>query len=224
MLIVCKRMKALLFDLDETIVDRGETMRRFLIEQIHRFHPTINLPVDAYVTSVIRHQKNGYENKLKAYELACEELLGDTSSAKDLFSDFKENYGREAVPFNGVKEVLEELSKRYSLAIVTNGRAKCQNAKIDHLGIRHLFQVIKISEEFGAKKPDPKIFVSCLRELGCDASNAIFIGDNPENDLKPAKKLGMKVIWVSNPHFDVPQEVDGIVDSVALIEDAITKV
>ena len=217
-------MKALLFDLDETIVDRGETMRRFLIQQIRRFHPAIDLPVDAYVTSVIHHQKNGYENKLKAYELACEELLVDTNFAKDLFLDFNENYGDEAVPFNGVKEVLEELSNRYSLAIVTNGRARCQNAKIDYLGIRHLFQVIIISEEFGAKKPDPKIFEACLNELGCGASNAIFIGDNPQNDLEPAKKLGMKVIWVRNPHFDVPQEVDGIVDSVALIEGAITKI
>ena len=216
-------MKSILFDLDETLVDRSETMRRFLLEQYRRFGHLLNVPKDAFVESVISHQKNGYENKRKAYELACAELSVAPHFGETLFVDFKGSYGFDAALFEGVEEVLTDLSRTYSLAIVTNGRARCQNAKIDCLNIRRYFEVIKISEEFGAKKPDPRIFESCLEDLGSKASECVCIGDNPDNDLRPAQELGMKTIWVRNPNFTIAQRVDGIVDTVANVSEVIAK-
>ena len=136
----------------------------------------------------------------------------------------KEKYGFEAVSFEGVEDVLEELSKVYSLAVLTNGRTRCQNAKLDSLGIRDLFEVVKISEEFGLKKPDSRIFESCLSDLGCVAESVVCIGDNPDNDLLPAMELGMKVIWVRNSHFQAPSGVDAVIGSVASIGPALSKI
>jgi len=158
-----------------------------------------------------------------AYQLACAELLGNGDLADLLFDDFKNQYGFEAVLFNRVKEVLERLSSEYKLGIVTNGRARCQNAKIDYVGIRHLFQSIMISEEFGVKKPHSSIFEACLAELRCAPSDCICIGDNPDNDLQPAKKLGMQTIWIRNGHFSHTEIHDQSIKSIAEIEQVLNK-
>lgn len=217
-------MSSLIFDLDETLIDRAETMRLFLTDQYPRFEESIKATKDEFVRSVLHHQRNGYENKHTAYQLACVELFDCDQIADELFKDFKDKYGFEAVLFDGAKEALDDLFQKYSLGIVTNGRARCQNAKIDFVGIRHLFKVIKISEEFGSKKPDPSIFEACLNELGSQANSCIFIGDNPDNDLKPARELGMKVIWVRNTNFSTPKEVDGIIDSISDIQEVIQRI
>ncbi len=213
--------KFLIFDLDETLIDRSKTMDLFLRCQYERLTDIGSIAVDDFVSSVLKHQKNGYEDKHVAYRHACSELLGEDSLAKFLFADFKDKYGFEAVLFEGVKEILERLSGKFSLGLVTNGRARCQNAKLDHVGIRHLFKSIKISEEFGIKKPDKSIFEACLYELGAKPSECICIGDNPENDLFPAKNIGMKVIWVRNNNFEEPAFSDTKIDSVAFIETAL---
>ncbi|MDN3650795.1 HAD family hydrolase [Reinekea marina] len=217
-------MSSLLFDLDETLIDREETMRLFLTNQYPRFKESIKATKDEFVRSVLHHQKNGYENKHTAYQLACVELFGCEQIADELFNDFKDKYGFEAVLFDGAKETLDDLFQKYSLGIVTNGRARCQNAKIDFVGIRHFFKAIKISEEFGSKKPEPSIFEACLNELGSLANSCICIGDNPDNDLQPARELGMKVIWVRNTNFSTPKEVDGIIDSISDIQEAIQRI
>ncbi|WP_435693401.1 HAD family hydrolase [Rubritalea sp.] len=209
------KIQTLIFDLDETLIDRTKTMRLFLECQHDRNSQLSTIEVKDFVKSVLKHQKNGYEDKHVAYKLACSELFREDSLADELFLDFKDRYGFEAVLFTDVKEALESLSKVFTLGLVTNGRARCQNAKIDYVGIRHLFKSIKISEEFGSKKPDENIFKSCLHELASIPNDCICIGDNPNNDLLPAKELGMKTIWISNDHFEYPSFCDVAVESVA---------
>ena len=216
-------MQSLIFDLDETLIDRTETMRLFLANQYLRFANFIEATKEDYITSVLHHQKNGYENKHTAYKLACAELINNETIADDLFTDFKDKYGFEAILFTGVKEVLERLSKKFTLGLVTNGRERCQNAKIDFVGIRPFFKSIKISESFGVKKPDQSIFESCLAELGSDPSSCVCIGDNPANDLFPAKNIGMKTIWVINDNFEDFYIYDEAIKSVVFLESALER-
>jgi len=200
-------MQSLIFDLDETLIDRTETMRLFLANQYLRFADFIEATKEDYITSVLHHQKNGYENKHTAYKLACAELINNEKIADDLFTDFKDKYGFEAILFTGVKEVLERLSKKFTLGLVTNGRERCQNAKIDFVGIRPFFKSIE----------------SCLAELGSDPSNCVCIGDNPANDLFPAKNIGMKTIWVINDNFEDFYIYDEAIKSVVFLESALER-
>jgi putative hydrolase of the HAD superfamily len=198
-------------------------MYQFLLKQYTCFEELASVTSNEFANAVLAHQKNGYEDKFVAYQLACDQLFSDPSKAEYLFEDFKDKYGFEAVLFDNVKEVLEKLALNFKLGIVTNGRERCQNAKIDFVGIRGLFKAIEVSEQFGIKKPDPRIFQSCLDKLGSKASDSICIGDNPKNDLYPAKELGMKTIWVKNNNFEVPEYVDAVIDTVAEIETALTQ-
>ena len=52
------------------------------------------------------------------------------------------------------------------------------------------------SAEEGVSKPDPRIFEIALERAGCKVENAVMIGDRIDNDVVPAKKMGMKTVWI----------------------------
>ena len=83
------------------------------------------------------------------------------------------------------------------LALVTNGWTRSQNLKLRTLGIHELFEAVLISQEFGAKKPDPRIFRAALERLNLAATECAFLGDNPMNDVQGAAAVGLHAIWLS---------------------------
>lgn len=52
------------------------------------------------------------------------------------------------------------------------------------------------SAEEGVSKPDPRIFEIALGRADCKAEHAVMIGDRIDNDVVPAKKMGMKTVWI----------------------------
>ena len=88
--------------------------------------------------------------------------------------------------------VLTELSKKYKLGIIANhGKDTAQLLKIDRF-----FDVICTSEAINLSKPDPRIFKFALESANCAPESAVMIGDRLDNDIYPAKKLGMKTVWI----------------------------
>jgi FMN phosphatase YigB (HAD superfamily) len=79
------------------------------------------------------------------------------------------------------------------------------------------------SAEVGLEKPDPAIFDLALRQARCAASQAVMIGDRLDNDIRPARMLGLKTVRVlQGPgRFQVPRdsldEPDLTVPAVKLI-------
>ena len=64
--------------------------------------------------------------------------------------------------------------------------------------LRQFFDVIVASAEIGYVKPDKKIFQKALELAGCTAEESIMVGDRLDNDIIPAKELGMNTIWIKN--------------------------
>ena len=154
-------LQAIIFDLDQTLLDRTATFERFLKAQYLRFQADLSaVPIDEFVASVQGCDNNGYTPKGDVYAQVCNHWSLDISD--ELLADFKEVYGQEPILFDGVIDVLKTLKTRYKLGLITNGRSRGQNAKIDNAGIRNLFSAIKISEEEGVKKPSPAIFERCV--------------------------------------------------------------
>lgn len=56
--------------------------------------------------------------------------------------------------------------------------------------------LVVASAEEGVAKPDKKIFEIALERSGCKPENAVMIGDRIDNDIVPAKIIGMKTIWI----------------------------
>lgn len=97
--------------------------------------------------------------------------------------------------FTASENVVEQLSHRYKLGIIANQTPGTQE-RIDNWGIGKYFDVVAASAEVGCAKPEPAIFNTALKKAGCAPENAVMIGDRLDNDIAPAKQLGMKTIWV----------------------------
>lgn len=94
---------------------------------------------------------------------------------------------------NGITPVLQDLRRDFRLGIIANQHPPVEKAIADY-GIAGLFDIIVISEIVHLFKPDPAIFQVALDRAEISASEAVFVGDRPDNDIFPAKKLGMKTV------------------------------
>ena len=92
-----------------------------------------------------------------------------------------------------MQPVLEDLRKDFKLGVIANQHPPIVNALRDY-GLEPLFDVVAIDEIVGFTKPDPRIFEWAFGQAGCAAGEAIMVGDRPDNDVAPAKTLGMGTI------------------------------
>lgn len=92
-------------------------------------------------------------------------------------------------------DILEKLSQNYRLGIIANQSGSVKEL-LKEWGISSYFQLIILSEEVGVCKPDLRIFKLALEESGIPADKAVYVGDRYDNDILPAKSLGMYTIRI----------------------------
>ena len=92
-------------------------------------------------------------------------------------------------------ECLQALGKKYHLGIIANQIPGAEK-RLEAMGIRRYFDVIVSSAEEGVAKPDFMIFNIALTRAGCVPEQAVMIGDRVDNDIVPAKQMGMKTVWI----------------------------
>src|SRR5699024_293199 len=78
----------------------------------------------------------------------------------------------------GTQELLDYLTPKYDLHIITNGFKEVQHKKLDNSGIASYFKTITTSDDAGVKKPHRKIFEVALERAGAEVSQSVMIGDN----------------------------------------------
>ncbi len=93
--------------------------------------------------------------------------------------------------FARLRPVLERLSKRYRLGIVSNFYGNLEGI-LEAEGLRSLFGAVADSGVVGVIKPDPAIFLHALKGLGSTPAECVMVGDSVKRDIAGAKGLGMK--------------------------------
>ncbi len=89
----------------------------------------------------------------------------------------------------GVRELMQELTARFRLGIVTNTHyARHIHDHLRAMGISQHMAVVVTSIEHGRPKPHPSIFMSALERLDCDASEALFVGDSYDRGLSRCER------------------------------------
>ena len=97
--------------------------------------------------------------------------------------------------YNDVEFVLQSLSCKYKLGIIANQT----DGLIDRLrdwGILEYFSVIISSWDYQIMKPDKRLFEIAVEKSGYKAFENVMVGDRLDNDIFPAKSIGMKTIWI----------------------------
>jgi HAD superfamily hydrolase (TIGR01549 family) len=99
---------------------------------------------------------------------------------------------------DGARQVLEGLSAKYVLAIITNGGEKLQRAKFVHLDLVPIVEHLVISEVVGVEKPDVRIFARACSATSVEPSDVVFVGDRLDVDVAGAKGAGMRAVWFNH--------------------------
>jgi putative hydrolase of the HAD superfamily len=103
-----------------------------------------------------------------------------------------------------VKKLLNKVSTEYKLGLISNFTyAPVIYAGIRKLGINQFFNAVLISEEVGWRKPNTKIFEETLRRLDVIAEETVYVGDSPLEDIKGAKAVGMKTVFVPSQFYSL---------------------
>ena len=124
-----------------------------------------------------------------------------------------------------VKEILPGLKIDFKLGVVSNFYGNLE-AALNGLGISEYFDVLVDSTLAGITKPDPAIFERAIEKLHAFPDETIVIGDSYERDIKPAKMLNCKTIWLDVSSWKKPEETisaDFIVKDIMKIKEIIHK-
>ena len=103
----------------------------------------------------------------------------------------------EMFMFPGAHDAIDALKAHgVKLALVTNGAADTQRAKVERFELTHRFDHIQIEGEHGFGKPEERAYLHAMQALGVTAPETWMIGDNLEWEIEVPQRLGIYAIWM----------------------------
>ncbi|WP_267354263.1 MULTISPECIES: HAD family hydrolase [unclassified Methylobacterium] len=188
---------AILFDLDETLLDRTNSLQAFVRDQFERHANHLDhVRSDEWCTRFLVLDSRGHVHKSVVYANILAEFGGRAEYADTLLADYRARCARFAQPFDGMVEVLKELRARgLALGIVTNGETVFQSRHVEALELNRLVDAVLISEREGLRKPDAALFLRAATACRTAPSRCLFVGDNPVVDILGAHAAGMSTAW-----------------------------
>jgi HAD superfamily hydrolase (TIGR01509 family) len=124
----------------------------------------------------------------------------------------REKYKNESMAMPGFLHILEAFYGRLKLAVCTGAQNEFMNIVLDRLRIRAKFDALQASDEIKKGKPDPEIYLTCCRKLGCEPKDCVVLEDS-SNGALAGKRAGCYVIAVPSK-YSRGQDF-GFVDDVA---------
>jgi phosphoglycolate phosphatase len=181
-------VRGIVFDLDGTLVDSYEAIRRSLNHARAAFGL---LPLDlGTVRQSVGHGLEALIEKLCA--------PADVPAGVALFrSHYAEVYAEHTIALPGVADCLDELARRgFRLAVASNKPAYFSRPILEQLGLaRHLAEVLG-PDIAGTAKPEPAMLALCLSRMALPAGQALYVGDMAL-DAETAARAGIPVVLVA---------------------------
>lgn len=168
-------------------------------EFINIYHINNSLMWDYYSKGLVTTNELKVERWRRTLATRQFEVL--TAVCEELDRNYLDILAKGNEKFEGVDSMLSNLSKKYLLAILSNGFSKTQYQKLHYSGIERYITRTIVSEEIGINKPNPKIFDYAISETGASVPY-LMVGDNGETDILGAMKAGWNAIWY-NPKGSV---------------------
>ncbi|MGG0302654.1 HAD-IA family hydrolase [Bacillus albus] len=216
-------IRAVLFDLDGTLLDRSQSLEGFIHDQYNRFslHFT-NIEEAEYCSRFLELDNNGYTWKDKVYATLLSEYNITTLTSEQLLQDYITNFQHHCIPFQNMHELLQRLTQQnMKIGIITNGFTDFQMNNLRALNIHTYTNTILVSEAEGIKKPHPEIFERALKKLDVKATECLYVGDHPENDVLASERVGILGVWKRDSFwgdFEHPRVVNDLLEVLSFLE------
>jgi putative hydrolase of the HAD superfamily len=128
--------------------------------------------------------------------------IDDLKLAEELAETFPILRRKKHVLYPDAITVLEQLVRKYSLGLLTNGAPDLQRTKIEGAGLGRYFDEVLISGETGFGKPDPRVFEMLVGRLGSSVHETLMIGDRLATDVQGAQRAGIRAVWINRAGGD----------------------
>jgi putative hydrolase of the HAD superfamily len=214
--VVPKLPRAMLIDMDDTILSaygRPEIAWNTIAREFAG--ELAPLPPEQVAAAVLAFARNFWANAEPAWRLKLAEarhltvkggfaalaaeghpLLSDDLAVRiaDRFTTYREE---EMFVFPGAHEAIDQFKALgVRLALVTNGAADTQRAKVERFELAHRFDHIQIEGEHGFGKPEERAYLHAMQALGVGPNETWMIGDNLEWEIEAPQRLGIYSIWM----------------------------
>lgn len=227
------QIQHIFFDLDRTLWDFEKNSGNTLLH-LYETHNLQSLGFADYTQfHEIYKRKNDIcwelyrENRMtkesmrsKRFKMALQEVGYEGNTlAKKLGEEYVALSPTQTTLIEGTVEILEYLSEKYRMHIITNGFEEIQSIKLKACKIDHYFEQVITSERAGYKKPQEGIF-----QFACNLSKArpfesVMIGDDLEIDALGAERFGMTGIHFNpeTPNPNIPKEISKLEQLKAIL-------
>jgi putative hydrolase of the HAD superfamily len=206
-------MKAtwLFFDMGSTIMNETPAMEKRIRDSI----AGTDITFEAFAAKMAEFRAMGMREDLATFDYF--EIHQRTPWPRDA-----------EIPYPEAEAVLRTLKERgYRLGIIASQPLGSEQ-RLARFGLRDFFDVICASAEEGLDKPDPALYRRALTRAECAPEDAVMIGDRTDNDVAPAKSLGMQTVLIRQGygghdviHHDgeIPDvTVDGLLELLDIFE------
>ena len=206
-------MKVIVFDLDNTLIDRQRAFTEMLKDRIE-----LTLPEDKKhlkeqaIQDILMWDDNGTVSRSVSFKKYCDKYEVTCMTSEELSTYWTTISGSVVYLFDDVIDVITYLKKKYRLAILTNGSPISQRRKLESTGILNMFELSVVSGEVGIDKPDPRIFDVMCERMKVKPEDCLYIGDNYVNDVLGARNAGWNAIYLNRLHLesDESQMIDSL--------------
>ena len=187
------KKKAILFDLDGTLVNSAPTVLE-IINLVRSQNNQTKLQINSSIEQII---------SLGGREMIVNLISKDNvdKNLNTFRAMYKDNDLANERLFDGVKELLLALRQKYTLAILTNKPKLLVNKTVIHHHIESFFDCLVCREDVMEKKPDPEGFNLILKTLNLVKDEVIYVGDSLV-DLELAKSLQVEFFLYNRIQID----------------------
>lgn len=141
----------------------------------------------------------------------CAELISNELGVPITAQDLVESVRFD--PFVDAEPALRALRARGLTLVVVSNWDISLNGVLEGCGLAPLLDATISSAEAGSRKPDPGIFATALELAGCEATEALHVGDTEEEDCEGARAAGIRALLIDR------EEGAGDISSLAQIEE-----
>jgi HAD superfamily hydrolase (TIGR01549 family) len=109
---------------------------------------------------------------------------------------YEKTWRKNLLPLESVIEAINELSKKYRLVLLTNAIGSFEKQALARYNLLNKFSYLIISSEHKARKPERVLFEKIIELTNVLPQEIMHVGDEIEDDIIPAKSLGMKTVLI----------------------------
>lgn len=236
-------VRAVLFDMFDTlmVIEKEHAFYNPAVKSMHQYIVKSGIPVtfaqfrDAYIKARDQlYEEADHKMEEPHFDMRVKNALQNLGYAKEAKTSIVQGatnaFCQEFMSYvrvdNSATQVLNELHSKYQIGLVSNfAIPECVHQLLEREQINRFFDVVVVSGAINKRKPNPAIFTHALELMKVSASEAIFVGDTVDADIKGPKDVGMKTVYIDRrPQKDLEQvQPDYTIKSLSELPDVLKK-